>query len=108
MLYCSADRWRVALEGENPDYIHASVVHVRSPLQLPNFITGCMAIVVLFFSFLQGYKQQRAFIITQGPMQSTARDFWKMIHDRSCTVIVMLSDLVEKGQVQINLAFILC
>ena len=33
-------------------------------------------------------------------MQSTARDFWKMVHDRKCGVIVMLSDLVEEGQVR--------
>ena len=32
-------------------------------------------------------------------MQSTARDFWKMIHDRKCGVVVMLSDLVEAGKV---------
>ena len=47
----------------------------------------------------QGYKQQRAFIIAQSPMQSTARDFWKMIHDRECGVIVMLCDVVEAGEV---------
>ena len=33
-------------------------------------------------------------------MQSTARDFWKMVHDRKSGVIVMLSDLVEGGQVR--------
>ena len=48
---------------------------------------------------IQGYKQQRAFIIAQGPMQSTVRDFWKMVYDRKCGVIVMLSDLVEEGKV---------
>ena len=48
----------------------------------------------------QGYKQQRAFIIAQSPMESTARDFWKMIYDRKCGVIVMLCDLVEDGEVQ--------
>ena len=47
----------------------------------------------------QGYKQQRAFIIAQSPMESTARDFWKMVHDRKCGVIVMLCDLVEDGEV---------
>ena len=47
----------------------------------------------------QGYKQQRAFIITQGPMKSTSRDFWKMVWSRKCSVIVMLSDLVEQGEV---------
>ena len=32
-------------------------------------------------------------------MQSTARDFWEMIHDCKCGVVVMLSDLVEAGEV---------
>ena len=49
--------------------------------------------------FWQGYKQQRAFIIAQGPMKSTSRDFWKMIFSRKCSVIVMLSDLCEQGEV---------
>ncbi|CAI8019243.1 Receptor-type tyrosine-protein phosphatase alpha [Geodia barretti] len=42
-----------------------------------------------------GYKKHRAFIITQGPMRSTARDFWKMVYSRKCSVVVMLSDLIE-------------
>ena len=49
---------------------------------------------------MQGYKQQRAFIIAQSPMESTARDFWKMVHDRKCGVIVMLCDLIEDEEVR--------
>ena len=30
-------------------------------------------------------------------MASTARNMWKVIHDRKCGAIVMLSDLVENG-----------
>ena len=53
--------------------------------------------IFLFFSLLctQGYKQQKAFIITQGPMDTTTRDFWKMVYDRKCGAIVMLSKLSE-------------
>ena len=83
------DDWRVLLR-EN--YIHAAFVNV------------CIIILYRFncnsnFSQLQGYKQQRAFIIAQSPMESTARDFWKMIYDRKCGVIVMLCDLMEDGEV---------
>ena len=49
-------------------------------------------------AFAQGYKQKKIFIITQDPMESTVRNFWKMICDRRSAVIVMLSDLVERGQ----------
>ena len=32
-------------------------------------------------------------------MKSTCRDFWKMVYERECGVIVMLSDLTENGEV---------
>ena len=32
-------------------------------------------------------------------MSSTARDFWKMVHDRKSGVIVMLSNLLEGNEV---------
>ena len=47
----------------------------------------------------QGYKQWRGFIVAQAPMKSTCRDFWKMVYERECGLIVMLSDLVENGKV---------
>ena len=48
---------------------------------------------------VQGYKQQKGFIIAQALIKSTCRDFWKMVYERACGVIVMLSDLVENGEV---------
>ena len=50
----------------------------------------------------QGYKQRKAFIIAEGPMQSTCRAFWKMIMDRECHVIVMLGHLNENGRVSVQ------
>ena len=49
----------------------------------------------------QGYKQRKGFIIAQAPMKSTCRDFWKMVYERECGVIVMLSDLVENEEVEL-------
>ena len=31
-------------------------------------------------------------------MQNTVRNFWKMIYDRKCAVVVMVSSLVEDGE----------
>ena len=50
------------------------------------------------FIFIQGYKHKRAFIVAEGPMQSTVRNFWKMIYERNCAVVVMTSGLIEGGQ----------
>ena len=47
----------------------------------------------------QGYKGPREYIATQGPMTGTIADFWRMIWEQNSTLIVMLSDLQEKGRV---------
>ena len=42
-------------------------------------------------SFLQSYLSNRAYIVTQGPLPDTRRDFFKMIFDRDVVAIVMLT-----------------
>ena len=57
-------------------------------------------LVLIYYDvlYIQGYKHKRAFIVAEGPMQSTVRNFWKMVYERNCAVIVMTSDLIEGGQ----------
>lgn len=47
----------------------------------------------------QGYRKKSKFIITQGPLPNTSRDFWKMVYERNATSIVMLSGMVENDEV---------
>jgi len=48
---------------------------------------------------MQGDKRYKGFIVTQAPMKNTCEDFWKRVFERGCGLIVMLSDLVENGEV---------
>ncbi|XP_028970101.2 receptor-type tyrosine-protein phosphatase alpha isoform X2 [Esox lucius] len=49
-------------------------------------------------SFVDGYRQKDSYIASQGPLQHTIEDFWRMIWEwRSCSV-VMLTELEERGQ----------
>uniref|UniRef100_A0AAY4EM41 protein-tyrosine-phosphatase n=1 Tax=Denticeps clupeoides TaxID=299321 RepID=A0AAY4EM41_9TELE len=49
-------------------------------------------------SFIDGYRQKDTYIASQGPLQHTTEDFWRMIWEwRSCS-IVMLTELEERGQ----------
>ena len=54
-------------------------------------------------NFFKGYKHKKAFIVAQNPMESTTKDFWKMVRERECTVVVMLCGLEENGQVSHSL-----
>ncbi|CAL8240882.1 unnamed protein product [Merluccius merluccius] len=73
------DHSRVKLKMEvNPtkeDYINASTIIDHDP-RLP------------------------AYIATQGPLPHTIADFWQMVWENGCTVIVMMTALVEDGEKQ--------
>ncbi|XP_062287767.1 protein tyrosine phosphatase receptor type Na [Scomber scombrus] len=73
------DHSRVKLKTElNPnkqDYINASIIVDHDP-------------------------RQPAYIATQGPLSHTVADFWQMVWENGCTVIVMMTALVEDGEKQ--------
>uniref|UniRef100_A0A3B4ZBQ4 Protein tyrosine phosphatase receptor type N n=1 Tax=Stegastes partitus TaxID=144197 RepID=A0A3B4ZBQ4_9TELE len=73
------DHSRVKLKAEvNPnkqDYINASIIFDHDP-------------------------RQPAYIATQGPLPHTVADFWQMVWENGCTVIVMMTALLEDGEKQ--------
>ncbi|XP_076758884.1 uncharacterized protein LOC143428096 isoform X2 [Xylocopa sonorina] len=49
-------------------------------------------------SYVRGPKNAtRYYIACQAPMETTVTDFWRMIWEQQCKVIIMLTDLVENG-----------
>ncbi|XP_022803027.1 tyrosine-protein phosphatase Lar-like [Stylophora pistillata] len=46
-------------------------------------------------SFIDGYRQKGAYIATQGPLQETVDDFWRMLMEHNSNIVVMLTQLFE-------------
>ena len=53
----------------------------------------------LYTHCMQGYKQRRAYIATQGPLSGTVDALWRMIWEYKCSCIVMLCDTTENEKV---------
>ncbi|XP_071112546.1 tyrosine-protein phosphatase 10D-like [Haliotis cracherodii] len=53
-------------------------------------------------NYIPGYNSPREFIATQGPMTGTVADFWRMIWEQDVNIIIMLSDLMEKGKPKVD------
>ena len=50
-------------------------------------------------NFIDGFRRPKAYIGTQGPMQGSFPEFWRMIWEQNTTVIVMITHLFEGGKV---------
>ncbi|XP_078397148.1 receptor-type tyrosine-protein phosphatase mu isoform X10 [Cetorhinus maximus] len=51
-------------------------------------------------NYVEGYHRPNHYIATQGPMQETVYDFWRMIWQENSATIVMVTNLVEVGRVK--------
>lgn len=72
------DSTRVQLmDSMTGDYINASFVDMAVPSGMLN-----------------------RYIATQGPLSSTCDDFWQMIWEQNCSLIIMVTPLIEAGRVK--------
>ena len=53
-------------------------------------------------NFVDGFHRTRAYIATQGPLSNTFADFWLMVWEQNTHVIVMITNFIEGGKVNID------
>uniref|UniRef100_A0A8R1XRT8 protein-tyrosine-phosphatase n=6 Tax=Onchocerca TaxID=6281 RepID=A0A8R1XRT8_ONCVO len=51
-------------------------------------------------NFVKGYKSRKMFIASQGPLDASTDDFWRMIWEHKVRVIVMVANLYERNRCQ--------
>ncbi|NXU70525.1 PTPRN protein, partial [Oreotrochilus melanogaster] len=78
-------------KNRNPDYVPYDHVRIRMKAESnpsrSDFINAS--------PIIEHDPRMPAYIATQGPLSHTIADFWQMVWEHGCTVIVMLSPLAE-------------
>ncbi|KAM3877643.1 receptor-type tyrosine-protein phosphatase T [Diretmus argenteus] len=93
--------WETAKKDENRNKNrYGNIIaydHTRVRLQL---LEGDAHSDYINANYIDGYHRPRHYIATQGPMQETVRDFWRMVWQENSASIVMVTNLVEVGRVK--------
>ncbi|XP_065070051.1 receptor-type tyrosine-protein phosphatase S-like isoform X2 [Rhopilema esculentum] len=49
-------------------------------------------------NYIGGFNGDREYVAAQGPLPETISDFWRMVWEKDCSTIVMLTNVQEKGR----------
>ena len=52
-------------------------------------------------NYIDGYQRPRAYIATQGPLPDTFSAFWRLVWEQNVHIVVMITNLMERGRVSV-------
>lgn len=110
----AVDHTRVVLNDGDPnepgsDYINANIIMVSLPLAVRLCGSVCARVCAASGSAglqpeldakCNSHKLKKSYIATQGCLQNTISDFWRMVFQENSRVIVMTTKEVERGKVR--------
>ena len=107
------DRYTKICTNKNFPLYDITMGHSYNTLTISRSLSGSVRIVQSiipsnnFYLNMQGHRMRRAYIATQGPLPATFDDFWRMVWEQNTHIIVMLTQLVERGRVSVT-GYITC
>ncbi|XP_052128829.1 tyrosine-protein phosphatase Lar isoform X4 [Frankliniella occidentalis] len=88
------------MEVNKPKNRYANVIaydHSRVVLQP---IDGVLGSDYINANYCDGYRKHNAYVATQGPLQETFADFWRMVWELRTATIVMMTKLEERTRIK--------
>ena len=67
---------------------------------LNNFQTEPLESDYIHANYVDGYRQRNAYISTQGPLDETVEDFWRMVWQECVLVIAMTTKVIEQRKLK--------
>lgn len=94
--------YRSALKHCNRDKNrYSNVLPLEKSRVVLNTVDGIEGSDYINASFVRGESAgSETYICTQGPLQNTVNDFWRMIWEQDCNIIVMLTKEIENLKVK--------